>query len=54
VWNTDRWAVAVPIEMHIATFEIVVIEEVAAAIVVVEMEVIGVPTSISVWRTRLR
>lgn len=48
--NIDGRAVSVPVEMHISIFEIVVIHEVAATIVVVEMEVIGVPISIGVWR----
>jgi hypothetical protein len=40
--------------MHIVRFEIEVIHEVAAAIVVAEMEVIGVPIRISVRRIRMR
>ena len=42
-----------PVEMHIATFEIVLIDEVAAAIVVVEMKMIAVPIGVGVRRIRL-
>jgi hypothetical protein len=44
------WAVAVPIKMHIVSFEIEVVHEVAAAIGVAEMEMVGVPICISMRR----
>jgi hypothetical protein len=54
VRNADGCAVAMPVKVHIATFEVVVINEVATAIVVVETETVGVPMGIGMRRIRMR
>jgi hypothetical protein len=45
--------VAVPVEIHVAISEVVIIHEVAATIVIIKMEVIGIPVQIDVRQMRM-